>query len=281
MFRLKLLWSFAISRRSLFPSRGLQGLPRFASSHSSKPRDSPKRFSDPSFKRKAPKSKDISSKEQPQKRSSPSQSAAYPHNLAHHVQRVVRLLGDLRHHVSPSQVWWIAKYTFIFATLAMFCTHRILSLRSVSGPSMLPTMNWQGDTVLICMLYPSLFPVRAGDLVTFESPMRAGERSIKRIIGMPGDIVLRDTPPGSSDNFWIEADPERHAAQNLAGNPGWMVRIPEGHCWVVGDDLPWSRDSRHFGPLPLALVKGRVLARTRPLRQFTWYHRNEAFEDIE
>lgn len=38
-------------------------------------------------------------------------------------------------------------------------------------------------------------------------------------------------------------------------------QIPEGHCYVVGDNLPWSRDSRMFGPLPLGLVKAKVIGK--------------------
>jgi len=42
--------------------------------------------------------------------------------------------------------------------------------------------------------------------------------------------------------------------------------VPQGHCYVVGDNLKYSRDSRMFGPLPLALIKGRVIARF----SFSW-----------
>lgn len=37
-----------------------------------------------------------------------------------------------------------------------------------------------------------------------------------------------------------------------------MMQIPPGHCYITGDNLPWSRDSRDFGPLPMALIKGKV-----------------------
>ncbi len=47
-------------------------------------------------------------------------------------------------------------------------------------------------------------------------------------------------------------------------------KVPAGHCWVVGDNLPDSRDSRYFGPLPLALIKGKVIAKTWPLGEFRW-----------
>lgn len=39
------------------------------------------------------------------------------------------------------------------------------------------------------------------------------------------------------------------------------LQVPEGHCWVVGDDLPHSRDSRMFGPLPMALIAGKPIMR--------------------
>ena len=46
--------------------------------------------------------------------------------------------------------------------------------------------------------------------------------------------------------------------------------MPEGHCWLAGDNVPWSRDSRDYGPLPLALIKGKVVARIAPLGQIKW-----------
>lgn len=46
--------------------------------------------------------------------------------------------------------------------------------------------------------------------------------------------------------------------------------MPEGHCWLIGDNLPESRDSRTFGPLPLALVKGKVLAKLGGEGGFSW-----------
>jgi inner membrane protease subunit 1 len=39
------------------------------------------------------------------------------------------------------------------------------------------------------------------------------------------------------------------------------TQVPDGHCYVVGDNLKFSRDSRMFGPLPLGLVKAKVLGK--------------------
>lgn len=47
-------------------------------------------------------------------------------------------------------------------------------------------------------------------------------------------------------------------------------KVPQGHCWLVGDNLPASRDSRTFGPVPLALIRGKVIASLWPLWEFRW-----------
>jgi inner membrane protease subunit 1 len=39
------------------------------------------------------------------------------------------------------------------------------------------------------------------------------------------------------------------------------VRIPKGYIWLAGDNLSNSTDSRAYGPVPLAMLKGKVLAR--------------------
>jgi hypothetical protein len=45
--------------------------------------------------------------------------------------------------------------------------------------------------------------------------------------------------------------------------PCCAVQVPRGHVWLQGDNLILSRDSREYGPVPLALVKGRVIAQVR------------------
>ena len=47
-------------------------------------------------------------------------------------------------------------------------------------------------------------------------------------------------------------------------------QVPEGHCWVTGDNLPESRDSRTYGPLPLGLIKGKGTAKVWPLHDMKW-----------
>ena len=39
------------------------------------------------------------------------------------------------------------------------------------------------------------------------------------------------------------------------------MKVPKGHIWLQGDNLANSIDSRNYGPVPEATLKGRVLAR--------------------
>lgn len=107
------------------------------------------------------------------------------------------------------------------------------------GISMLPTISSFGDWVCISKWHRRGRGIAVGDLVSFKHPVNLGEYAVKRVVGMQGDFVLMNTPNKS------EA----------------MIQIPEGHCWVVGDNMEHSRDSRMFGPLPLALISGKVTAK--------------------
>lgn len=39
---------------------------------------------------------------------------------------------------------------------------------------------------------------------------------------------------------------------------------------MVGDNFDYSRDSRHFGPLPMGLIKGKVIAKAFPWNERRW-----------
>ena len=44
--------------------------------------------------------------------------------------------------------------------------------------------------------------------------------------------------------------------------------VPAGHVFLQGDNVANSSDSRHYGPVPTALVLGRVVAKVWPLRDW-------------
>ncbi|KAF3359815.1 hypothetical protein VdG1_05024 [Verticillium dahliae VDG1] len=119
---------------------------------------------------------------------------------------------------------------------------------------MLPTFSIFGDHFLISHHHRRGRGIRVGDLVEYSIPIFRNSRGIKRVIGMPGDYILMHTP----------------GAPVAEGAEPYMMQVPEGHCWIVGDNLPSSRDSRTFGPLPLASIHGKVIAKVLPLKEAEW-----------
>jgi inner membrane protease subunit 1 len=82
---------------------------------------------------------------------------------------------------------------------------------------------------------------------------------------MPGDFVSVVTPGRRDGDAGKDTD-----EGDWASVKEQVIQVPEGHCWVVGDNMEWSRDSRLFGPLPLGLIKAKVLAVVLPREESKW-----------
>ncbi|XP_028086655.1 mitochondrial inner membrane protease subunit 2 isoform X1 [Camellia sinensis] len=147
-------------------------------------------------------------------------------------------------------LWSFAKKYFTFGLIALTVSDRYASVVPIRGVSMSPTFNPHGSTltgltddyVLVEKFCLDKYKFSQGDVVVFCSPSNHKENHIKRITALPGD--------------WISS-PYAHDA----------LKVPEGHCWVEGDNFASSLDSRSFGPklltksyrqIPLGLVQGRV-----------------------
>ncbi len=59
---------------------------------------------------------------------------------------------------------------------------------------MLPTLEAKGDGVIISKLYRRGKGIEVGDIVSIKNPLMWREGVMKRVLGMPGDFVLRDSP---------------------------------------------------------------------------------------
>jgi inner membrane protease subunit 1 len=113
--------------------------------------------------------------------------------------------------------------------------------------------------------------IKVGDLVAARSPLDPTRDVCKRVMGLPGDTILLDPrvePPTLHDQQWT-----RGMSRSLSNSVDPLqepvyITVPKGHVWLVGDNLGNSLDSRHYGPIPLGLVKGKVVARMFP--SFKW-----------
>ncbi len=129
----------------------------------------------------------------------------------------------------------------IFGLLALFFA---LNFRIVvvNGPSMEPTYK-HGDRLLMTTAYWLFGPVQKGDVVVIMRP--TGELLIKRVAALAGEQVPRA--------YWSPL------VYMMGG------RVPEGHIFVVGDNLERSEDSRQIGAIPLSYVQGKIVGGRREL----------------
>jgi len=164
-----------------------------------------------------------------------------------------RLLRQVLGQATPGAIF---RATFngvgFFCACTLFWEH-LVTIQLSEGPSMYPTFSTRGDYLLISRLHRQGKGIGVGDVVRFYHPSFLGVNGAKRVVGMPGDFVCKDPP------FSTEIGEEQE-----------MIQVPEGHVYLVGDNLPWSRDSRNYGPVPLGLINGKIVARVWPPSKIQW-----------
>lgn len=204
--------------------------------------------------------------------------------------------------VPPPRSAWLSFWNawlrpVLLVSLALFAFRStILDWNVVPTGSMKPTIV-EGDYILVNKL---AFDVRVpfvgwrlleraspqrGDIVVFEPP---GERDryVKRVLGVPGDIVeLRDNhlyvngqpagydfsaptePPPVGEDARLSPGVEvvsghAHAVMLSPDDPGLTsfgpVIVPARHYFVLGDNRDNSKDSRTFGFVGRERLVGRV-----------------------
>ncbi|XP_033972964.1 mitochondrial inner membrane protease subunit 1 isoform X2 [Trematomus bernacchii] len=94
---------------------------------------------------------------------------------------------------------------------------------------------------------PSMEPTIVNHDIVFSERMSPRLCKIQKVIGLEGDKVCTSSP---SDLL------KAH------------TYVPNGHVWLEGDNLKNSTDSRIYGPIPYALIRGRICLKLWPLHSF-------------
>jgi len=140
--------------------------------------------------------------------------------------------------------WENADHFVHGATLYYTICHYGMFMSWVDGPSMLPTFPGRGWNTVLAECLPGVASrVQLGDVVICKQPNAVTQNVIKRVTAVEGQQVSVFRP-----------------GQHLP----LVVTVPRGHVWLQGDNLIMSRDSREYGPVPRALVRGRVIAQIWP-----------------
>ncbi|KAJ9529817.1 hypothetical protein QJQ45_022213 [Haematococcus lacustris] len=147
---------------------------------------------------------------------------------------------------------------------------------AVSGPSMFPTFSGHNDIVVVDALTPIFNGVQAGDVVICVRPVDPSEHIIKRVVAVAGDEVVlypdKDhahirrvkasvviISSSSSSSSIVTISSVSATISTISATTCVPAQVPVGHVWIQGDNLLHSLDSRVYGPVPAALLRGRVL----------------------
>uniref|UniRef100_A0A061RXL1 Mitochondrial inner membrane protease subunit 1 n=1 Tax=Tetraselmis sp. GSL018 TaxID=582737 RepID=A0A061RXL1_9CHLO len=130
----------------------------------------------------------------------------------------------------------------------------ILDLEICVGPSMEPTFEKDGSLIVRENLTSRFCENKQGDVVVACNPLDVRHQICKRVIGLPGDSIF---------------SPRKEQ----------LTVVPPGHVWLQGDNLNNSRDSREYGPVPEALILGRVVYQVWPVKQLGAVKRQQQASD--
>jgi len=175
----------------------------------------------------------------------------------------------------------------------------------IPSGSMLDTLQIN-DRIIVNVLVPQVMELQRGDVVVFKDPggwlgapnsvekepfeqlsdfvlgtfgitaPDSAEHLVKRLIGLPGDVV---TCCDAEGRLLINGVPLDENYVREGSNPSdieFSVTVPEGQLWVMGDNRGNSTDSRYHqdlptgGFVPIDVVVGRAVLISWPVENWSY-----------
>lgn len=124
----------------------------------------------------------------------------------------------------------------------------------VEGLAMEPALK-NGDRVLVD---GNLSRLERGDIIVFHYPADPSKSYIKRIVGLPGELI--EVREGKVlINGVLLAEPYVMPESNRVRSSRQGIRIPDDSYFVAGDNRDNSNDSRMWGPLQRKFIYGKFV----------------------
>ena len=131
---------------------------------------------------------------------------------------------------------------------------KVFGIMRVSGNSMRPGCH-SGDIVFFLRILPD--GVDYGDVVILKDI--SGEYLIKRIEGLPGDVIEVDHEGHLTRNGEkVQETDVVYGMSEAEDSVDYPYTVPEGSYFFLGDNRPVSMDSRALGAADRSEIKGRV-----------------------
>lgn len=179
---------------------------------------------------------------------------------------------------------WLSNALFFLFLMTCFLFLWKIQTEVVDGISMLPTFT-DGDRLLALK---DAEPKRY-DIVTFVPKGKPKESYIKRVIGLPGDVIwikennlfinhqlskipARDILESLSETDLPDGTIKVNITPEVRIELEGYITIPKGHYFVLGDNRNHSNDSRALGLIKEEQLQGTVFFRYFPFQNFGFVH---------
>jgi signal peptidase I len=144
--------------------------------------------------------------------------------------------------------------TILIALVLILVIEGLSDRVKIEGFSMLPSLH-QNDRVIVSKLAYRSNEIERGDIVVFDYPNNPEEEYIKRVIGIPGDVISISDGSVVLNGDVLE---ENYIDDFILGEMEELV-VPAGTVFVLGDNRNHSSDSRYWGSLPSEYIIGKAI----------------------
>lgn len=160
---------------------------------------------------------------------------------------------------------------FVLVYLFLFQPHQVL------GNSMVPNFHDHENLLTNKISYHFTTPKR-GDVVIFKAPLNPNYEYIKRIVGLPGEVVKIGNGGVYINNIPLTESylpPEDITYGGRLARENQEFVVTDDNYFVMGDNRSHSSDSREWGLVPRENIIGKAMLRYWPPDKFGVIHAAE------
>ena len=168
--------------------------------------------------------------------------------------------------------WEVVKIVLISLAIIVPVRYYLIQPFFVKGVSMEETFD-NGDYVLIDEISSRFRQPQRGEVIVFRAPREPSQFYIKRIIGLPREIVQiknsQVTIFNSKNPNGFVLEESAYLGEDIETVGDLKVNIESNEYFVLGDNREHSSDSRIWGSVGENLISGKVFFRAWPFNKVT------------
>lgn len=168
-----------------------------------------------------------------------------------------------------SFIWEVSKIIIIAAVIVVPIRYFLFQPFFVRGQSMDPSFE-NGDYLIVDEITYKFRGPERGEVIVFKYPEDPSSRFIKRVIALPGEIIeIKNGDVTVYNEVGTHLLNEDYLPSDLNTSGDLRVALRKDEYFVMGDNRPYSYDSRRFGLLSKEYIIGRVVIRAWPLNSLS------------